>query len=74
MSRLRRRPAHDGTFTLILGTVFTVVGGGLLVQSATGIDVWDHLWRLWPVLLIIMGVKAVLDYRAARASFQKEQP
>jgi len=73
MSKPRRRPAHDGTFTLIVGIVFTVVGGGLLIQSATHVNVWDHLWRLWPVLLIVMGVKALLDYRAALSAFRKEQ-
>jgi 1,4-dihydroxy-2-naphthoate octaprenyltransferase len=67
----KRQP--DGSFTLVLGIVLTVVGGGLLVQTATHVHVWRYLWRLWPVLLIVMGVKAILDYRAARAAFEEEQ-
>jgi len=74
MARLCRRHGPDGTGTLIFGIVFTVLGGGLLVQRCTGVDVWGYIWRLWPVLLIVMGVKALLDYYAARASARRGQP
>ncbi len=74
MAKSSRRPVPNGTPTLIFGIVFTVVGGGLLVQSATGVDVWKYLWRLWPMLLVIMGVKALVDYYCYHESRPKEQP
>jgi len=73
MSKPRAHPRPDGMGTLIFGIIFTVVGGGLLVERTTGVHVWDHLWRLWPLLLIVMGVKIIGDhYRCA--SPPKEQP
>jgi len=74
MNNHRRGHVHNGTGTLIFGIVFTVLGGGLLIERCTGVDVWGYTWRLWPVLLILMGVKALLDYYAARASARKGQP
>ena len=74
MNKHRRRHGPNGTGTLIFGIVFTVVGGGLLIERSTGVDVWGYIWRLWPVLLIVMGVKSLLDCYAARASARKGQP
>jgi hypothetical protein len=64
----RRGPVPDGTGTLIFGIIFTVVGGGLLVERLTGVHVWEYLWKLWPVLLIVMGVKVIADHYASRPS------
>lgn len=58
----------DGTTTLVYGIILTVLGGGLLVQEITGADVWDFLWRFWPVLLIVMGVKVLIDYYRPKTS------
>jgi hypothetical protein len=74
MAKPCRRYGPNGTGTLIFGIVFTVVGGGLLIERSTGVDVWGYIWRLWPVLLIVMGVKSLLDCYAARASARKGQP
>lgn len=74
MAKYERRHAPNGTFTLIVGIVLTVVGGGLLIERTTTLRVWDYIWRLWPVLLIIMGVKALVDYYAARSSARRQQP
>jgi len=62
MAKVGKPSAPDGTTTLIFGIVFTVVGGALLIERLTGAPVWDYLWRLWPVLLIVMGVKILLDH------------
>ena len=56
----------DGTATLVYGIVLTVLGGGLLVQEITGAEVWDFLWRFWPVLLIVMGGKVLFDHYSAQ--------
>jgi len=75
-SIMTKRHAHhhpNGTGTLVFGIIFTILGGGLLVQRTTGVDVWRYLWRLWPLLLIVMGVKVIADhYRSA--SPPEEQP
>jgi uncharacterized protein (DUF983 family) len=72
MAKSTRPNPADGTATLIFGIVCTVVGGALLIERLTGAPVWDYLWRLWPVLLIIMGVKILLDYRSSRPKTPRE--
>ncbi|UCH35062.1 MAG: hypothetical protein JSV65_01550 [Armatimonadota bacterium] len=66
MSKRRQRSVHDGMGTLIFGIVFTIVGAGLLIERIANVDVWEYLWRLWPVLLIVMGVKILVDHYASR--------
>ncbi|HUT75130.1 MAG TPA: hypothetical protein VM221_09910 [Armatimonadota bacterium] len=68
MTRPRKRPVPDGTGTLVFGIIFTILGAGLLIQRITGLDVWDYLWQLWPLLLIVMGVKVLIDHYTARPS------
>ena len=74
MNSPRRVAVRDGTGTLIFGIIFTVVGGGLLVEQITGMHVWDYLWKLWPVLLIVMGVKVIADHYASRQPPPEERP
>lgn len=64
--RMVRHP--DGTGKLIFGLAFTALGGALLVQRVTGHHVLDYVWQLWPVLLIIMGIKVLVDHYAHSAS------
>jgi len=73
MSETRKGRAPDGTAALIFGIIFTVVGGGLLIQRTTGIHVWDFLWRLWPVLLIVMGVKILVDHYGSQSPPKEPQ-
>ncbi len=56
------RGPRGSASTLVLGLLFTVVGGAQLFQVITGREVWDYLWRLWPVLLIVMGTKILIDH------------
>jgi len=74
MSKPRSGAAGDGTTALVLGIVLTLVGAGVLIQRATGVEVWDHLWRLWPVLLIVMGVKVLMNHYGARRSGKENRP
>ncbi len=60
-----RRSRVSGTGTLIFGLLFTAIGGAFVAERALGRPVWDSLWRLWPLLLVVMGAKILLDYRAA---------
>ena len=74
MSKPRSGAAGDGTTALVWGIVLTLVGAGVLIQRATGVEVWDHLWRLWPVLLIVMGVKVLMNHYGARRSGKENRP
>jgi len=68
MKRSRRISPAEGTTTLVLGIVLTVLGAALLIERITGAPVWDYLWRLWPVLLIVMGAKILLAHYRLRSA------
>jgi len=59
---------RNGAGSLIFGIVFTVLGGGLLIERTTGYHVFDSIWRLWPVLLIILGLKYIADNRPPQSA------
>jgi len=40
--------------SLIWGIILIVLGGIFLLEQFN-IDVWDEVWRFWPVILIIWG-------------------
>lgn len=40
--------------SLIWGIILIVLGGIFLLEQFN-IDVWDEIWRFWPVILIIWG-------------------
>jgi len=44
-----------GIFLLFIGVVFLLQTTGVLPW-----ELWSALWRLWPVLLIIAGLKILL--------------
>jgi len=52
------------TFLIGLGVVFTLANLGWLA-----LDVWQMVFRLWPVLLIAVGFDIVIGRRSALASF-----
>lgn len=62
MARIRKIYPSDGTTTLVLGIVLTVIGGGMLIERATEYSVWHLVEKLWPVLLIVMGVKILVAH------------
>lgn len=58
---------RNGMGLLVFGTAFTVLGGAALLEVFTETRVLHDLWRLWPMLLVVMGVKIVYDYFASGA-------
>jgi hypothetical protein len=41
-----------GLFLVFLGTVFLLTNLGLVPSS-----VWNELWKFWPVLIILLGLR-----------------
>jgi len=48
-----------GTLILLIGVTWLAINLGLVSES-----VWDQLWPLWPVLLIIWGLNIILQRTA----------
>jgi hypothetical protein len=52
--------------SLIWGAILIVVGGIFFLENFH-VDVWDYVWKLWPVALIIWGgLKLVAGLREGR--------
>ena len=51
-------------FLIILGVVFLLNNFGILPW-----EIWQNVWRFWPVLLILFGVEAILGRAASPQSF-----
>ncbi len=60
----RRRGSLVGPLILIL------VGGTLLLQNLGYLSpaVWLELWRLWPLILVLVGLELMLGYRLRGAA------
>ena len=53
--------------SLIWGAILIVVGTIFFLENFH-IDVWDYVWKLWPVVLIVWGaLKLVAALREGRA-------
>lgn len=53
---------HPATF--VSGILFILIGLAYLLFA---FDVWDvHLWRLWPVFIIALGVVILIGARRRR--------
>lgn len=43
-----------------------VLVGGVLLLATLRIVRWAELWRLWPILIVLLGVRLVLGWRSGR--------
>jgi uncharacterized membrane protein HdeD (DUF308 family) len=56
---------------LIWGLILIVVGVIFLLEN-TGIDAWEILFKLWPLILVIWGASKL--YYGIKARSQAENP
>jgi predicted membrane protein len=63
-SLFRRNEIVGPVFMISLGTVFLLSSLGLIGWGA-----WDVLWRLWPVLLVAIGLEIMIGRRSLWVSF-----
>jgi|GEM_PF-5261577 len=66
MARIKKIYPSDGTGALVLGIALSAIGGGLLLEEIIGPSLWDYLGKLWPVLLIVMGIKILASHYRRR--------
>jgi hypothetical protein len=46
---------------LVWGLILIAIGLVFLLQNVLNIEVWDHIWKFWPLLLILWGAQKILD-------------
>ena len=60
----RSRSGRKGRVSIV--AVLLIVLGGLLLLQTTGVlpwEVWNGIWRLWPVIIIVIGISIVFGQR-----------
>ncbi len=63
-SRNRTNFSLTAIFAVLLGIVFLLNNFGILPW-----EVWQNVWKFWPVLLILFGIETVLGRSASPRSF-----
>jgi hypothetical protein len=58
-SLFRRNEIAGPVFMIVLGSIFLMSSLGLI-----GWESWDMLWRLWPVLLVAVGIEILIGRRS----------
>ncbi|GAB4116021.1 MAG: hypothetical protein Kow00103_11320 [Candidatus Caldatribacteriota bacterium] len=48
---------HKGSW--LFGLILFVLGLVFMIENFTTIEVWDKIWRLWPIILVIWGIKEI---------------
>lgn len=43
----------------LFGVILFILGLLFLVENFTTIEIWDKIWKLWPIILIIWGIKEI---------------
>lgn len=52
----------DGT---IWGIILVALGVIFLLQSLYDIEIFREIWKFWPVILIVWGLKVLKDSRSS---------
>jgi len=73
MTKFWKVDPQGGTGNLVLGILLTVLGTGALIDQIWHKPVWDYIWKLWPALLIIMGVKILLNHYSFESLAPKDK-
>jgi Domain of unknown function (DUF5668) len=59
----RRRAGRGGS---VIGPLILILIGGLLLLQNLGLvspEVWGNLWRLWPLVLVLIGLEFLVGHR-----------
>ena len=55
---------EEGRGNWLFGLILLLIGGIFLIENYTDIEIWDELWKFWPVILLIWGIKAIWQDRS----------
>ena len=50
---------EEGKGNWIFGLILLIIGMVFVVENFTGIEVWGKVWKFWPVILLIWGIKEI---------------
>ena len=62
--KIEELPEFVRTGSVFWGIAIMVLGVVLLMANSSFLVTYSRIWNLWPLLVIIIGVKLVVDYMA----------
>ncbi|KUK55703.1 MAG: hypothetical protein XD79_0489 [Atribacteria bacterium 34_128] len=51
--------SEEGKGNWIFGLILLVIGIIFIVENFTDIEIWGKVWKLWPTILFIWGIKEI---------------
>lgn len=58
----------------LIGGIVLVILGFIFLLENFGLDVFKHVWKFWPVILIIWGWTKIRNALRSRASVEPIRP
>ena len=51
--------SEEGKGNWVFGLIILAVGIIFIVENFTDLEIWGRVWNLWPVILLIWGIKEI---------------
>ncbi len=51
--------SEEGKGSWIFGLIILVIGIIFMVENFTDLEIWRRVWNLWPLILVIWGIKEI---------------
>ncbi|GAG40849.1 unnamed protein product, partial [marine sediment metagenome] len=51
--------SEEGKGNWVFGLIILAVGVIFIVENFTDLEIWGRVWNLWPVILLIWGIKEI---------------
>ncbi|MEA1940552.1 MAG: DUF5668 domain-containing protein [Candidatus Caldatribacteriota bacterium] len=55
---------EEGRGNWLFGLILLLIGVIFIVENFTDMEVWDKLWKFWPVILLIWGIKEIFQNKS----------
>jgi len=55
---------EEGKGSWFFGLIILLIGIIFMVENFTDLEIWGRIWNLWPLILIIWGIKEMWQNRS----------
>jgi len=56
--------SKEGKGNWFFGLIVFAVGIVFIIENFTDLEIWERVWNLWPIILIIWGIKEIWQNRS----------
>ncbi len=51
--------SKEGKGNWLFGLIILAIGIIFIIENFTGLEIWGRAWNLWPIILLIWGIKEI---------------